>query len=171
MRTYIVGPSGVGKTPLAKQIVLYEKREHISAGAWSRAAILQGNDSAEQYREKLIAYSRQVLAKDPDHTIAYLTPRLTPNAIIDGIRNPRDFAHLFDYRRDEVIFIDAQYARPTQFDTGIDSIKSYATWLVTNKLLPEKNMRSYLVDVLERQCCERGVTSLDDVIARETYLK
>ena len=62
---------------------------------------------------------------------------LNQPSIIEGIRNPFDFIHLFDPTKDLVIFLErVENPLPsTKFEGGLDVIESYLHWLVETTLI------------------------------------
>lgn len=117
-KVFIIGNSKSGKTTLAD--MLSGGADFVSASEWVRniAPCQTENQSKEEYIEFLGKFSVEQLQKDIDIAIKFMQNKLSNNLklpksngnhfqIIEGIRNPRDFAHLYT-KNDLVIFLYKQ---------------------------------------------------------------
>lgn len=107
-RVFIIGPTGAGKSTLAQALGEKLGAHVVSAGGWARAAF------PSKQREELATAAVAKLREDPDVAIRWMEREGLEDGyqIVEGVRNPRDFALLCAPRRDAVIFLDAPFAGP-----------------------------------------------------------
>ena len=145
MKIFVIGNSGVGKTPLSKEIENRYGFKYISASRKIKTLIpskiltLKKIDR-KKYTNEITAFSLSLLRKDPFIIINDL--RMEDNVVIDGIRNPRDFINLFNPNKDKVVFVSKEKTeiKSTIFEKGIIVIKEYIKWLEENNLLENKSI-------------------------------
>jgi adenylate kinase family enzyme len=145
MKVFLIGFSGLGKSPLAQKLMeTLPTAHHIRAGEWVRRSVPPGSSV-----EEMAQFSRDKLRENPDKCLnfiygnydlehCYRNGNEWPEIfILDGIRNPRDFAHLFDPRYDLVVFLGrAGVEAQSSFEAnGIAAIWQYVKWLQTENLL------------------------------------
>lgn len=155
MNIFLIGLPKSGRTTMAKGIAAAGKYKYIDAASWVQAT----------FREKL---PQEHLQQYLDEYCAFLTKRLNANPyfvmdnvydlmksyegeghpfIIDGIINPKDFVHLFDYRNDMVVFLnrtnnDTEHQRD-QDTIAVSSIRDYCYWMASANLLPRSRWIEY----------------------------
>lgn len=108
-RVFIIGPTGAGKSTLARALGEKLGARVVSAGGWARAAF------PSKQREELATSAVAKLREDPDVAIRWIEERgglEDGYQVVEGVRNPRDFALLCSPRRDALIFLDAPLAGP-----------------------------------------------------------
>lgn len=140
MKVFVIGASGAGKTPMATHLAARCGLAHVRASAWARAGFpgMAPSPSASReeraaFVEAITAWSTAELARDPWVSIDHLavTADLTAPCVVEGVRNPLDFVHLFDPRCDVVIWLTAAAApAPTAFEGGLAVIDAYLAWQV-----------------------------------------
>ncbi len=139
MKVFVLGRSGSGKTPMATQLASRVGLTHVRASAWARAtcpALAPPPDASAPARAAFAAaitgFAADALVRDPWISIDHLTATaaLAGPCVIEGVRNPLDFVHLFDPRQDVVIWLEIEGARPapTAFERGLDVIAAYLDW-------------------------------------------
>ncbi len=134
---YIVGYTGSGKSTLANEISDLDGTHVIyfphSVGQYFKSLVAP---ATPDYTQAVTNKSLEILAKDPDFVIKYYKSKGNCHGggvIVDGLRNPRDFIHLFDHNSDLVVFLDREgLEAKTEFETGVDVIKEYVGWLNSN---------------------------------------
>lgn len=141
---FILGYSRAGKTTLARGVAGGLGWVHVGASAWAREGFARDVLLApgEDFVAAITAYSARRLREDPDACVSDLRARYPLAAgghVIEGIRNPRDFLHLFDPRADKVIHLEnALVPGPaTRFEEGVGLIARYLDWLTAGGLAAE----------------------------------
>jgi len=133
-RFFVLGASNSGKTPIARHLAAALGIPMVSASEWFRANFPpQGSMSRQEHTDALTRFNNEVMRKDPDHNLRYLREhhKLDEECVIEGFRNPRDFAIEFDPLRDCVIMVRCAETdiSPTTFDMGILVIDQYLQYL------------------------------------------
>lgn len=138
MKIFLIGFSGLGKTPLNKLLVTaMPGAQLISASEWVRSQCPPTATVAE-----LTAFSNSNLARNPRSCIDFIASKYNLDdgiSIIDGIRNPFDFTNLFDYTKDVVIFLYRVgiYPKSSFEEKGILAIQKYVEFLRSENLVPK----------------------------------
>lgn len=135
---FVIGPTECGKSTLCKEIEKIDDTHvfyrHISIGNHFKQKF--PNNKKEGYTDYLTQKCKELLAKNPDYVINFYKEKGNCHGggmIIDGLRNPRDFVHLFDFNQDLVIFVERDgFEIKNEFEAGIDVIKNYVEWLKNN---------------------------------------
>lgn len=149
MKIFIIGQSGSAKTPFADAISRALNVKFVSASDWLKPITGDAKFKTKQeHIDGLTAVTLRELHKNFDACTDYITATndLSAPLIIEGMRNPRDFVKMFDFRHDMVIFLnreDNPY-RATQFERGIMVIDGYITWAVTNGLLDTERRVNFM---------------------------
>jgi cytidylate kinase len=116
VKVFVIGASGVGKTPMATHLAARCGLAHVRASAWARAgfpgtapAPTASLEERAAFVEAITAWSTAELARDPWVSIDHLavTADLSAPCVVEGVRNPLDFIHLYDPRGDVVIWLTA----------------------------------------------------------------
>ena len=127
-RIFIIGHTSAGKSTYARQLaVVLGKCPIVSGGGWVREAFPNVTDP-----EGLTNAARAALRSNPDRSLAWVGDRPTTSTyqIVEGIRNPRDFAYLCDPLKDIVVFLRAAGDLPatTWEATGVGAIHKLAAF-------------------------------------------
>jgi hypothetical protein len=128
----------------------------------------------DDYVQKVTEHSIKCLKADFVLSLNHARGSLrgSPDAVIDGERNPFDFVHLFDPKYDLVIsLIVAGSPLRTEYEKGLLTIWSYLEWLLANRFIIPQQHRRYELSCLytrERLSESTGVVELD--IARITSI-
>lgn len=113
MKIFIIGTTNSGKSTLAKYISNILNAPIISAGAWMKKNYYQAvEETKENYTKMLTRTSMGFLQKNPNFFLEKIQDEVQKNIyssviIIEGIRNPRDFIHLFNPNEDVVILVNS----------------------------------------------------------------
>jgi hypothetical protein len=166
MRVFILGSSGVGKTPFATQVSQRLSLPHVRASEWVRRLFADpGGLTREEHIATMTRFSTEALARDPDACLRYLraNPQTSGACVIEGVRNPRDFIGLFDPRADVAIFLKKRghTIAETDFERGLSVIDAYLAWSIQNGLSPASARVEHVFDHFFRA---DGSPSLDDAI-------
>lgn len=155
MRIYVLGQSGSGKTPFSKMVGEKLNLPVISAGNWINGRIsLDKQISKQKAIDLTTETSIKELRNDPDVCIDYVVQLLNmvgSDAIIEGIKNPRDFATLFDISKDLVIFLnrDKNPYTASSFEMGIVVIDHYVNWAASTGLLDQEKRVNFKYEISE----------------------
>lgn len=154
MKILVIGSSKSGKTPLAAQISRALGWPVIGASEWFRKVFPpQGDQDRQAFTEAITAFTLETLREDPDLNMRYLRSRhdLSRPCVIEGLRNPRDFIRLFDYRQDRVVFLRCAETdvRETEFEGGIAVIRAYLRYLGSCGLLHPDQSTDVTLDKFE----------------------
>ncbi len=176
MNTFILGQSYTGKSPLAKEVARLTGAQHIMASEWVREEYSVPHGTREDFIAGITAYSLQRLQEEPNVCVDYIHAHydLTRSSVIEGVRNPQNFVHLFDYRHDhviELIHVGNPYPKTT-FEEGLSVIGSYLDWLSKCGLFDPTRRNRYEFNCLYRaEKKNPSENSLDEVITqvREVY--
>lgn len=135
-RVFVVGASNSGKTPFARQVADALGVPLVSASAWFRKNFPpQGSMSRQEHTDAITRFNNEVLRQDPDFNLRYLrdSHRIGESCVVEGFRNPRDFAIEFDPLCDRVVLLRCKETEivPTVFDAGTQVIESYLAYLTS----------------------------------------
>src|SRR5262249_55896973 len=134
MSLFVLGRSRTGKTPFAAQVALALGCPHVMASEWVRKRFPPANFPDRQALvDALTRFAVEELKRDPKACVEYIRRHhdLGRFNVIEGVRNPHDFVHLFDPRQDTALFLEhtANDLRPTAFEGGLAVIRSYLDYL------------------------------------------
>jgi hypothetical protein len=142
MKLFVLGPSGAGKTPFARQAAGALGLQHVMASEWVRRLFPAGPPYPDRdaFVRAITHFSVEELRRRPDACVDYIRRHfdLSRPTVIEGVRNPHDFVHLFDPRQDRAVFLDhlRSELRRTAFEGGLDVIDGYLRFLQQTGLLP-----------------------------------
>ncbi|MGE0709992.1 MAG: hypothetical protein AB7N76_25935 [Planctomycetota bacterium] len=137
-RVFVVGASGAAKTPFARLLADALGGVAISASDGVREVLAPIEHLRREDRLAFVTEasrrSVEALRRDPDIVVRHLRERLSGleerPVVLEGFRNPRDFAHLFDWRRDVAVSLvrDENPVPSGAFEAGLDVIAAYLKW-------------------------------------------
>lgn len=134
-KLFVLGASGAGKTPIARQLADALGVKHVGASAWVRNAFagmqLEAGHDRQAVVEAMTRFSLEELKKNPRACLDVAGPEMDVPCVVEGMRNPFDFVHAFDWRTDLVVFVhrvDNTLER-TAFEEGLEIIGNYLSWL------------------------------------------
>jgi len=134
MNIFLIGPSRSGKTTLARRMV--EAHPYLTAASASRW-LRERLPSATV--DELTSEATRVLRAHPDIARDHVRAQMASapgGCVIEGIRNPIDFACLFDPRSDAVVFLNGPSATSFERD-GVAAIRRIVLWQIGQGLLDE----------------------------------
>jgi hypothetical protein len=148
MSIFVLGRSRTGKTPFARGAAKFLGARPISASEWVRSRFpSDGYTDRAAFIQAITKFSQQQLKENPLACVEYIRSRYDLNdfSVVEGIRNPHDFIHLFDPRRDLAVFLehDGNQLPETELEKGIPIIRDYLSYLTTNGLLEASHVMSY----------------------------
>lgn len=147
MKVFIVGLPKSGKTTVSQAIC--NKNGYFYIGAsWLQQSFRdkRPDETQEKYTEELQQYISGRLKSNPNLYIDNFNSVFKMydedhRFLIDGISSPRDFAHLFDYNKDIVVFLNRtdneSYFKDFE-NVSVSVIKDYCYWLSASGLLPKE---------------------------------
>jgi 8-oxo-dGTP pyrophosphatase MutT (NUDIX family) len=174
LNVFVLGYTKSGKTTVARGVAERLLLRAVSASGWIRGRVSPDVGTSVA---GLTAASLDVLRGDPDACVRWLRAEHDVDGgglVIDGIRNPRDFALLFRPERDIVIWLDASWSNAaTAFEAaGLHGIEEFLRFQVELSLLQEARVPRFSVGRAAGEA-PRGalvVQGLADVIAATALL-
>lgn len=152
MKLFIIGLPKSGRTTVAKKLAdsieydYVQYAEQISSSFRSRGE----GEHIQQYLEQYHIYLTSQFRLDPSRCIKEVNDKINKskykNQIIDGVFSPRDFAHLFDYNEDIVIFLnrtDNEIEYRDSDNIGVSVIRDYCFWMSSSGLIDKSNWIEY----------------------------
>jgi len=138
-KLFVLGASGAGKTPVARQLADALGVPHIGASQWVRRAFPPVDDPTQRQQqiEAMTRFSIEELRANPRACLDFIQREQHDLAdagapcVVEGMRNPFDFVHAFDPRRDLVVMMERadNTLQRTAFERGLDVIRDYLAWL------------------------------------------
>jgi len=144
MKIFVCGLPKSGRTTVAKAICSGPD-QYIDAMSWVRATFRdphqgehrnQHEDDYQQYLSDKVAAHPHMVVHHVNEWVQELSEDAT--VVIDGIASPRDFAALFDFRQDIIIFLnrtDNDYEYRDHENIGISVIRDYCFWMSSAGLI------------------------------------
>lgn len=155
MKLFVLGRSGTGKTPVAKQAAAALHVPHVGASEWVRRmfpSLPEGTPPQERQKqiEQMTRFSLDELKRDPASCLAFLERHhdLTRPCVVEGMRNPFDFVRTFDPRQDIVVMLERKSSPldKTGFEGGLDVVRAYLAWSVDNGLVDDDAVKDIAYD-------------------------
>lgn len=146
---YIVGLSKCGKSPLAARLASALGFAVVPGSEWIKARYVPSDAaraSTQAYVTEITTASLLELAANPDVCVDYIRAKYDVaegGLVVDGLRNPRDFATLYRPDVDLVMFLDypSNTIVPSEFERhGVAAIRDTVNWLVDNGIASERNV-------------------------------
>jgi hypothetical protein len=145
VKIFVIGTSGAGKTPVARQVADALGVPHVAASAWVRRVFPPlGADASARERDEQVAamtrFSIEELRADPFVCLRSLDGQLASDCVVEGMRNPFDLVHAFDPRTDLAVFLTRadNPVAPTEFERGVGVIRAYLAWLRASGIAPRE---------------------------------
>ena len=150
VKLFVLGRSGTGKTPVARDAAKALNVPHVGASEWVRRMFppLPASASSVERQsqiEKMTRFSLDELKRDPASCLAFMERHhdLERPCVVEGMRNPYDFVHCFDPRRDLVVFLERKNSalEKTGFEAGLEVVTAYVDWGVDNGLVDDDRVK------------------------------
>lgn len=144
---FIIGTTKTGKTTLSRMV----SEKVISMSQWVKETFQPTNP--DNYLEEITRYSQDKLASNPDACVDFVkaTYHIQDGGfVIEGARNPRDFALLFRPGKDLVVRLYyTESVQPSGFESdGLAAIDTYLEWLIKYGLMPKVDLLPIKLDAL-----------------------
>lgn len=153
MRIFVLGLPNSGRTTVAKSIAENDDSYYISAVDWLMATFRSPHkgEKPEDFQNEYVEYLVNRLKINPylivDNIFDIMdTSKSSNHFIIDGLSNPKDFIHLFDYNKDVVVFlnrIDNMTNGKDYEGISINVMRDYCLWLATMGFLDKNRWLEY----------------------------
>lgn len=119
----------------------------IATGDYFREQHAQPDTLSREFVFNISATASKCLSKDPSCHVQNIEEKLErePRAyVIEGERNPNEFARLYDPKKDMVFFVHRQDVPiyKTEIERGIKTIEDIVRWNVGNGIAPENSVFS-----------------------------
>jgi hypothetical protein len=153
MKIFIVGLPQSGRTTVARAIEKQFGARYIDAMSWVKSTFRQRKDGEhlQRYEDEYDHFLSIRRVVNPwiitSHVYEMLKSHESDkNFVIDGIASPRDFAELFDYRQDVVVFLNrtdglAEYK--DHENVGVSVIRDFCLWMSSAGLLAKNRWLEY----------------------------
>jgi adenylate kinase family enzyme len=152
MNIHVLGRSRSGKTPVALAISEALGAHYIAVGDWVRSISCIQATSMEEYIKKATEIATHTLRQNRKACVDFIMRNHSEKSItvIDGIRSPHEFVHLFETTVDIVVRLDCRNnpLEETSFEKGLGVIDSYIDWLQENNMVERKRFLKYSFDCL-----------------------
>jgi adenylate kinase family enzyme len=153
MKILIIGLPKSGRTTVAKMVAANFNACYIDAMSWIRCTFRERNpdEHIQKYEDDYDHFLSIRRMVNPWFITSHVYDLLKSNKdhkvfVIDGIASPRDFAELFDYRTDVVVFLnrtDIDYEFKDHENIGISVIRDYCFWMSSAGLILKDRWLEY----------------------------
>lgn len=146
---WIVGATRSSKSYLAKGLSCDGSAKldfhMISTSDLFRQEYQKPDTYSRKFVFNLSAFASKKLSDNPDYNIKHVSNILENTdkpCIIEGERNPIEFAKLYDPQKDMVFFLKRKNIQKydTTIEKGIDVIEQQVRWCVNNGLAPQSSV-------------------------------
>lgn len=139
---WVVGGTRSCKTAIAENGIVPLGFKLISTGDYFRAQYGEPDTFSRAFVFNISAHAAGVLAKDPDSHIKHLGDvirKRTEPLVVEGERNPIEFAKLYNPKTDMVVFVNRLDIDPydTVIERGLNGIEDIARWCVSTGIAPQ----------------------------------
>lgn len=153
MKIFIVGLPQSGRTTIAKAVAEHFKARYIDAMSWVRSTFREKrpNEHHQRYEDEYDQFLNIRRMVNPWFITSHVYDLLKSHEedkifVIDGIASPRDFAELFDYRQDAVVFVnrtDGETECKDHEKIGVSVIRDFCLWMSSAGLLAKNRWLEY----------------------------
>jgi hypothetical protein len=161
MKIFIIGLPRSGRTTVAKAVVEAHGFEYIDAMSWVRSAfrVPKEGEHPHQYEDEYQQYLTARMMANPlfvSNNVSdiinsinnqkYVSVFNPPTFVIDGVSSPKDFAALFNYREDVIVFLnrtDNEHEYRDHENIGASVIRDYCFWMSAAGLLNKNRWLEY----------------------------
>lgn len=143
MKIFIIGLPKSGRTTVSKSLT-ESGFDYIDPVSWIKHTFRDQDpkESLSRYEEAYEEYLIARLKNDPelyiDNINGIMEASNEKNFVIDGLSNPRDIIHLFDYNTDLIVFLnrmDNEAEFKDEQNIAHSVIRDYCFWLASAKLI------------------------------------
>lgn len=153
MKIFIIGIPQSGRTTVARSMC-QEGFHYIDAVSWVKSLFRtpMPGEHPQQFNDDFHYWFTSRLNLKPDMIVDSIRDSMSAYGpevrefVIDGISSPRDFATLFDYTKDFVVFLnrtDGDVETKDHENIGVSVIRDYCFWLSSAGLLPKHRWHEY----------------------------
>jgi hypothetical protein len=153
MKVFILGLPESGRSTVATALCQDSQCCYVDGSHWVKQTYRskRDNEHIEQYHDAYHQYFVNRLMSDPDMCIRNIEDTILSVQsnfyVIDGLASPRDFATLFDYTQDFVVFLnrtDNEDVRSQDYEKiGVSVMRDYCFWMSSARLLPRNRWHEY----------------------------
>lgn len=158
MRIFLIGTPRSGRSTVANALI-DQGFQYLHATSWLRSLFRnqEPNEHLQQYEDAYCEFVSERLLNNPnlivDNLKAAMKSHSSDSFVIDGLSSPRDFAHLFDYRTDVVVFLnrlDNDHEHLQDRDNiALSCTRDYCFWLSSAGLLPRSRWLEFNFRMIE----------------------
>lgn len=164
---WVVGGTRSCKTAIAENGIVPLGFEMISTGDFYRAQYGQPDTFSRAFVFNISAHSAKVLAHDPDAHLKHLRKLIKDREkplVVEGERNPVEFAKLYNPKKDMVVFVNRLDIDPydTVIERGIKGIEDTVRWCVSTGVAPQNAVMKLTFGLEEIKAEEFGIANADD---------
>lgn len=145
MKIFIIGLPKSGRSTVAQTLAAHFQGQYIDAMTWVQSSFRpkKEHEHVHHYEDEYDRFLSVRRQANPDLIIDHINNQIAQHPdkdiyVIDGISSPREFANLFDYRKDMVVFLNRTSTEVEYKDhenIGISVIRDYCFWLSSASLL------------------------------------
>lgn len=157
MKIFIIGLPRSGRTTVAEAIAVEHGYHYVNAMSWIRSTFRdpRPGEHPQQYEDEYQSYLTIRTLINPQFVMDYINEMIEIGGkgpcIIDGVSSPRDFACLFDFKQDVVIFLnrsdnDSDYRDHENIGTSV--IRDYCFWMSAAGLITKQRWLEYNFKIL-----------------------
>lgn len=165
---WVIGGTRSCKTAIAENGIAPLGFALISTGDYFRAQYGQPDTFSRQFVFNISAHSAGILALDPDCHLKHLR-KIMQNRdvplVVEGERNPIEFAKLYHPKKDMVVFVNRLDIDPydTVIERGIRGIEDTVRWCVSTGIAPQSAVMKLTFGLEEIKAEEFGIANAEDV--------
>ena len=142
---WIIGATRSCKTAIAEHAVAPIGFKHLATATYFRERYAQVDTNSREFVFDISKFSAECLAEDPDCHLSHLERvlKIDPQPyVIEGERNPAEFAKLYDPKKDMVIIVDRTDMEKydTMIERGIPVIEQQVRWCVSTGIAPQDSV-------------------------------
>lgn len=157
MQIFIIGMPGSGRTTVAKALCQDKRCRYVDSTSWVKSTFREpkAGEHPDQYHDSYHQWFTSRMKEDSclgtdnvfDSIVAYEKQDPQDHIyVIDGVVSPKDFAELFDYNRDLVVFLnrnDNDNRHKDYESIGVSVMRDYCFWLSSADLLSRDRWFEY----------------------------
>lgn len=154
MKIFIVGLPKSGRTTISQALCEAHNWGYVDAMSWVRSTFREpkADEHPHQYEDEYQQYLTKRMQVNPwfvsDNIYEMMKVKEGEDAVfvIDGISSPKDFATLFDYRQDVIVFLnrtDNDHEHRDHENIGVSVIRDYCYWMSAAGLLNKQRWLEY----------------------------